>query len=325
MWLVLGPFHDIFTAQQKQRVIRRGQTLMRRTPHRRASIAHLPRAPSANRSHDGLVCCTRTRSKDRCSFKFDDSNFRKALALAERGADAMTDLNEARRRFMTYFASVGLGTTLAPGVVWARMQDAGTQTITLAMITEALKLSGIELTEAERKTMVDSANQNLKRYDELRAIHIPNDVSPPFHFSAIVPGMTVSRKGSALHAQRAAGREAARQSRGSGVLAGAAVWPSSCGRGRSPSLELTDMYLARLHRYNGLLNNVVTFLDDHGRAEARRADAENRRGPLQGAAARHPVGCQGHHLGRGVQDDMGIARLQGSIVRLRRQRGGDAA
>ncbi len=31
MWLVLGPFHDIFTAQQKQRVIRRGQTLMRRT------------------------------------------------------------------------------------------------------------------------------------------------------------------------------------------------------------------------------------------------------------------------------------------------------
>ena len=36
--------------------------------------------------------------------------------------------------------------------------------------------------------MVDSANQNLKRYEELRAIHIPNDVSPPFHFSPIVPG-----------------------------------------------------------------------------------------------------------------------------------------
>jgi Asp-tRNA(Asn)/Glu-tRNA(Gln) amidotransferase A subunit family amidase len=46
------------------------------------------------------------------------------------------------------------------------------------------------------------------------------------------------------------------------------------------------MYLARLHRYNGKLNNVVTFLDDHGRAEAKKADAEiaagKYKGPLHG-------------------------------------------
>jgi Asp-tRNA(Asn)/Glu-tRNA(Gln) amidotransferase A subunit family amidase len=52
------------------------------------------------------------------------------------------------------------------------------------------------------------------------------------------------------------------------------------------SLELTDMYLARLHRYNPKLNNVVTFLDDYGRAEARRADSEiaagKYKGPLHG-------------------------------------------
>lgn len=33
------------------------------------------------------------------------------------------------------------------------------------------------------------------------------------------------------------------------------------------SVELTTMYLGRLHRYNPLLNNVVTFLDDHALAE----------------------------------------------------------
>ena len=70
---------------------------------------------------------------------------------------------------MAHFAGIGLGTTLAPGILWARMQDAGTQTITLAMVTDALKLSGIELTEAERKAMVEAANQNLTRYEELRA------------------------------------------------------------------------------------------------------------------------------------------------------------
>jgi len=44
MWLVLGPFHDIFTDQQKARVVRRGHALMRRslTPPRRARTC--PRA-----------------------------------------------------------------------------------------------------------------------------------------------------------------------------------------------------------------------------------------------------------------------------------------
>jgi Asp-tRNA(Asn)/Glu-tRNA(Gln) amidotransferase A subunit family amidase len=197
----------------------------------------------------------------------------------------MSDLNETRRRFMTYFAGIGLGSTLAPGVVWARMQDAGAQTITLAMITEAMKLSGIELTEDERKAMVDSANQNLKRYEELRAIHIPNDVSPPFHFSPVVPGMTVSKK--ALPFVLSAAPAVKRPAR----LEDAAFWPirhlaELIRTQQVTSLELTEMYLTRLHRYNGLLNNVVTFLDDYGRAEARRADAEiaagKYKGPLHG-------------------------------------------
>src|SRR5262249_59895636 len=52
------------------------------------------------------------------------------------------------------------------------------------------------------------------------------------------------------------------------------------------SVELTEMYLGRLHRYNGLLNNVVTFLDDVARAQAKQADAEiaagHYKGPLHG-------------------------------------------
>jgi hypothetical protein len=197
----------------------------------------------------------------------------------------MSDLNDTRRRFITYFAGIGLGSTLAPGVVWARMQDAGTQTITLAMITEAMKLSGIQLTEDERKAMVDSANQNLKRYAELRAIHIPNDVSPPFHFSPVVPGMTVSKQ--ALPFVLSAAAAVKRPVR----LEDAAFWPvrdlAELVRTRQvTSLELTEMYLTRLHRYNGLLNNVVTFLDDYGRAEAKRADTEiaagRYKGPLHG-------------------------------------------
>jgi Asp-tRNA(Asn)/Glu-tRNA(Gln) amidotransferase A subunit family amidase len=197
----------------------------------------------------------------------------------------MPDLNETRRRFMAHFASIGLGTTLAPGILWARLQDAGETKITLAMIADAMKLSGLDFTEAELKTMVESANQNLTRYQEIRAIHIPNDVSPPFHFSPLVPGIEVNRTKMPfrLSAAPAVKRPA--------NLEEVAFWPvrhlaELLRTKQVASVELTGMYLARLHRYNAKLNNVVTFLDDVAMVEAKRADAEiaagRYKGPLHG-------------------------------------------
>lgn len=186
---------------------------------------------------------------------------------------------------MATFAGAGLGSTLVPGVLWARVQDAGAQKITLAMVNEALKLSGIDIPEEEKTGLVDNANRSLTGYEELRKLHIPPDVSPPFHFSPVTPGMTVNKTKQPwrLSAAPAVKRPA--------NLEEVAFWPvrhlAELVRTRQvTSLELTQMYLARLHRYNGVLNNVVTFLDDYGRAEAKRADAEiaagKYRGPLHG-------------------------------------------
>ncbi|MGE3886435.1 MAG: amidase [Vicinamibacterales bacterium] len=194
-------------------------------------------------------------------------------------------LHETRRRFMAHFAGIGLGTTLLPGVLWARMQDAGAQTVTLAMVTEALQLSGIDLSEEDRKAMVESANRNLAQYREVRAVDIPNDVSPPFHFSPMVAGLEVDRT---RHPFRPSKAPSVRRPSN---LEDLAFWPvrhlAELVRTKQvSSVELTGMYLARLHRYNPTLNNVVTFLDEHGLAEARRADAEiaagRYKGPLHG-------------------------------------------
>jgi Asp-tRNA(Asn)/Glu-tRNA(Gln) amidotransferase A subunit family amidase len=197
----------------------------------------------------------------------------------------MKNLDQTRRRFMATFAGAGLGGTLVPGVLWARVQDSGARKITLAMVDEALKLSGIEATEEEKNNLVDGANRNLAGYEDLRKLHIPLDVSPPFHFSPVTPGMTVTktRQPFRLSAAPSVKRPA--------NLEDVAFWPlrnlGELLRTRQvTSRELTDMYLARLHRYNSILNNVVTFLDDHGRAEAARADAEiaagKYKGPLHG-------------------------------------------
>jgi hypothetical protein len=71
----------------------------------------------------------------------------------------MPELNDTRRRFIAHFAGAGLGATLAPGIIWGKMQEQGTDRITLEMVTGALKLAGIESTEAERQAMVNGAKQ----------------------------------------------------------------------------------------------------------------------------------------------------------------------
>lgn len=225
-------------------------------------------------------------------------------------AEAARD--ETRRRFMAHFAGAGLGATLVPGVLWARMQDAGAQRVTLAMVTDALHLSGIEVSEEDRQAMVDAANSNLERYEDLRAIHIPNDVSPPFHFSPMVPGLSVNKapRPFRLSDAPAVTRPA--------NLEDAAFWPvrhlaELLRTKQVSSVELTEMYLARLHRYNAVLNNVVTFLDDHGLAEARRADAEIAAGRYKGPLHGIPWGAKDIISVKGFRTTWGSPAFTGQV------------
>ena len=186
---------------------------------------------------------------------------------------------------MTHFAGLGLGSTLVPGVVWARMQDQGTQRVTAAMVKEALRLQGVDLPDADIQAMVAGANQSLTRYEDVRKMHIPLDVSPPFHFSALAPGIEPNR--TRLPFTISAAPAVKRPSN----LEDVAFWPvrhlAELVRTRQvKSVELTEMYLARLHKYNPKLNFVVTFLDDVALAQAKQADTEiaagKYKGPLHG-------------------------------------------
>jgi Asp-tRNA(Asn)/Glu-tRNA(Gln) amidotransferase A subunit family amidase len=224
----------------------------------------------------------------------------------------MIDTFETRRRFMAHFAGIGLGTTLVPGVLWARMQDAGASQLTLAMVTDALKLSGIELSEEDRKQMVESANRNLSTLDELRKVTIPLDVSPPYHFSPIVPGIQVNKTRMPFRMSPAPAVKRPAN------LEDVAFWPvrhlAELIRSRQvTSLELTDMYLARLHRYNPKLNNVVTFLDDYGRAEARRADAEIAAGKYKGPLHGIPWGAKDIISVKGFKTTWGAAPFKDQV------------
>lgn len=190
-----------------------------------------------------------------------------------------------RRRFMAHFAGLGLGSTLLPGVLWAQVNQSGQGRVTAEMLKAALALSGLEFDEEARTAMLRGVNQNLERYERLRDVDIPDDVGPPFHFSALVPGMTVDRT------QRPFRVSPERGLKRPATLEDVAFWPvrdlaELIRTKQVTSVELTRMYLDRLHRLNAKLNCVVTFLDQSGLEQAAQADREiaagNYRGPLHG-------------------------------------------
>src|ERR1700686_5075016 len=104
----------------------------------------------------------------------------------------MNITDESRRRFLGYFSGIGLGGTLLPGVLWAQVQESGTQRVTAEMLKDSLALAGLSFSDDDLKAMLQGVNRNLTQYEDVRKLLIPNNVAPPFYFSPIVPGMKVN-------------------------------------------------------------------------------------------------------------------------------------
>jgi Asp-tRNA(Asn)/Glu-tRNA(Gln) amidotransferase A subunit family amidase len=204
-----------------------------------------------------------------------------AHADAFAGSSLREGLN--RRDFLGYFSGIGLSGTLLPGVLWSRIQER--QEITAEVLAEAEKIAGLRFTEEQREEMVRGLNGNLRNYDALRAVSIPNEVPPALHFDPVLPHMTVpslaqpGRPSRAPLVQRPANLEEA------------AFWPlvhlAELVRSRQVTSEdLTRMYLDRLKRHGPTLECVVTLTEERALGQARRADEEmavgRYRGPLHG-------------------------------------------
>src|SRR5207253_7876008 len=91
-----------------------------------------------------------------------------------------------RRSFMAYFAGVGLGSSLFPGVLWAKLA-AGAE-ITVDTIASAEEVAGVHFDPAERELMLDGLKQQEQRIEALHKVSLANSVSPAIVFDPLPPG-----------------------------------------------------------------------------------------------------------------------------------------
>ena len=189
-----------------------------------------------------------------------------------------------RRHFLAYFSSIGLGSTLLPGVLWAKV-SAGAE-ITKETIAAAEEIAGLAFSDEERTMMVRNLNNQKQAIAALHRIALDNSVSPVLVFDPLPPGSSLPQK-----RREKMLRERIPVIARPGSLEELAFEPvsrlSELVRTRrvKPS-ELTEMYLTRLKRYDGRLQCVITLTEARALEQARAADSEiatgKYRGPLHG-------------------------------------------
>ena len=217
-----------------------------------------------------------------------------------------------RRSFMGYFAGAGLSSTLFPGVLWAKL--AAGEEITVDTIASAEEVAGLHFDAAERELMLDGLKQQEQRIEALHKVSLPNSVSPAIIFDPRPPGKKIPNE---PRRPMVRSKVAARTtSNNVDELAFLPVTELSelVRRKRVSATELTQMYLARLKKYDPVLRCVISFTEDRALKQARAADEEIRRGHYRGPLHGIPWGAKDLLAVRGYKTTWGAGPFKEQVI-----------
>jgi Asp-tRNA(Asn)/Glu-tRNA(Gln) amidotransferase A subunit family amidase len=209
-----------------------------------------------------------------------------------------SSLAAARRAFLARCGALGVGSTLFPGVLWAKV--AAGEEITDATIVAAAEVAGVTFSDEERALMLDGLKRQTGQLAALHAIRIDNAVAPAMIFNPLPRPDAVPKgpqRAVVMSRQPARPRPATLESLAYAPLTELA---DLVRRKQVTSVELTTMYLDRLARLDPQLLCVTTLTRERALAKARAADAEiaagRYKGPLHGIpwGAKDLLAVKGH-------------------------------
>jgi Asp-tRNA(Asn)/Glu-tRNA(Gln) amidotransferase A subunit family amidase len=195
-----------------------------------------------------------------------------------------------RRNFLSACGSLGFASTLLPGALFAIAAKADDPKITAAMIDRAALIAGISVEPDQKTAMLTLLNTNRKGFDELRALKMPNSVPPAIVFDPLPPGMKPTPPPAGadlrkpLHVTPAPAIASKEVPKDLNELAfcTARELGELVRLKKVSSLDLTEMYIARLKKFAPKLYFVITITEERALAQAREADKEIAAGKYRG-------------------------------------------
>jgi Asp-tRNA(Asn)/Glu-tRNA(Gln) amidotransferase A subunit family amidase len=196
-----------------------------------------------------------------------------------------------RRAFLAACAGIGVTSNFFAGALCALAAQDPTSQIDDAMIDQAAFLTGVSITPGQKKDMLVKLNQQLRAIKAVRKLNLTNDVPPAYRFDPLLTNRSPSeaepvRTAKAIsQAPNIADSEIPKDLE---RLAYASVRELGelLRRQKIKAVDLTQMYLARLKRFDSKLHFLVTLTDERAIAQAKEVDREiaagRYRGPLHG-------------------------------------------
>jgi len=220
-------------------------------------------------------------------------------------------MSHDRRSFVSYFSSIGLGTSLLPGILWAHAASGAD--ITAATIACAEELAGLKFDEEQRRQMVDNLKGLGRSITALHNVPLANSVAPSITFNPVLPGMTLDRARKPMVRSKVTARTAPSNLEDLAFLPVTEL--SELVRTRKvTSTQLTRMYLARIKRYDPLLQCVVTLTEERALRQANAADAEIARGKYRGPLHGIPWGAKDLLAVRGYPTTWGTPPFRTQVL-----------
>jgi Asp-tRNA(Asn)/Glu-tRNA(Gln) amidotransferase A subunit family amidase len=220
-----------------------------------------------------------------------------------------------RRHFLGRLSALGLGGTLLPGVLWAKIA-AGAE-LTKETIAAAEEIAGVQFSDAQRELMVAELKDTQKQIAALHKLSIDNSVGPAVGFNPLladmprpapqpVKRMSMVRERLAVMAAPASLEELA--------FASVAQLAELVRTRKVTSTALTRMYLDRIRRYDPVLQCVVTLTDDRALAQAKAADEEIARGRYRGPLHGIPWGAKDLLATKGYRTTWGAGPYKDQVI-----------
>ena len=151
-------------------------------------------------------------------------------------------------------------------------------------------LAGLQFTQSERDTMLQTLAVLRGKYDTLRTVELPNSIPVPLYFDPRIPGQNIPNGRESYLFQEFPTRRPENIEDCAFYTIGQLA--HLLRTQQVTSLELTEMYLERLKRYGPELECVVTLTEELALKQASRADEEIRRGRYLGPLHGIPYGAK---------------------------------
>jgi len=163
--------------------------------------------------------------------------------------------------------------------------------ITKDLIPNAEKIIGLEFTDVQRDSMTDELNDQLKNYENIRTIHLENSTPPSLLFNPIPEGFVFDKKQKPL---KFSDYSYVKMPSNIEDLAFYSVGELAhlIKSKKVTSMQLTQMFLARLKRIAPKLHCVISLTEDLALKQAKKTDDEMKKGKYRGMLHGIPFGVK---------------------------------